>query len=88
MEFQSALLHGCPWKSPSKLVSIKWHPTLAVVTVGSDIGEIYTLILETKILKEIKVPTVQKHPVWFLCWANENQLLSLNSVMNILMSNG
>lgn len=62
------------------LLSVKWHPSLGVVVVGLNSGEIYTLILDSKTIREIKLPVVHSYPIQFLEWASESQLLSLDSV--------
>ncbi|KZS12398.1 Intraflagellar transport protein 140 [Daphnia magna] len=77
---ESTLLHGYPWKCPSVLLSVKWHPSLGIVVVGLNSGEIYTLILDSKTIREIKLPVVHSYPIQFLEWASESQLLSLDSV--------
>lgn len=62
------------------LVSVKWHPSLGIIVVGLNSGEIYTLILEGKSMREVKLPTAHSYPIQFLEWASESQLLSLDNV--------
>ena len=57
-----------------------------MIVIGSESGEIYSLILEENILRELKLPGIHKQPVQFLKWANDNQLLSLDVVSSFLLN--
>lgn len=61
-------------------MAVSWHPTLPLLAVGLDSGDLFSLLLNDKALKDTRFASPQKNPIQHLKWASENQLLSLDSV--------
>ena len=59
-----------------------WHPNKAVLVLSSDLGELFSISWEKEIQKERKLSPLHKHAVKHISWANDTQLLSLDTVRN------